>query len=127
MNLLTTESYLNPALQIADLVIGITTRMCTPKRNFAFQYWDIIKRDFHRNHNGEVMGCGLKVFPNEIVEEIHTTLFPEEAEEAVSFEESYEEHIERMRHFYSVLMSEEELDMHFPQKFTSLKSRPCRV
>ena len=89
--------------------------MCTPKRNFAFQYWDIIKHDFHRNQNGEVMGCGLKVFPNEIVREIHATLFPEEVEEANHFEESYEEYIERMRHLYSVLMSEEELDMHFPR------------
>jgi hypothetical protein len=115
MNLLTTESHLNPALQVADLVIGITTGMCTPRRNFAFRYWDIIKHDFHRNQNGEVMGCGLKVFPNEIVKEVHATLFPEEVEEAVGFEESYEEYIERMRHLYSVLMSDEELDMHFPR------------
>ncbi|MCL0064474.1 hypothetical protein M1N84_01010 [Dehalococcoidia bacterium] len=28
MNLLTTESRLNPALQVADLLVGITTRMC---------------------------------------------------------------------------------------------------
>ena len=115
MNLLTTESHLNPALQVADLVVGITTGMCTSKRNFAFQYWDIIKRGFHRNQNGEVMGCGLKVFPNEIVGEIHATLFPEEVEEAVHFEESYEEYIGRMRYLYSVLMSEDELDMHFPR------------
>ena len=115
MNLLTTESHLNPALQIADLVVGITTGMCTPRRNYALQYWDIVKRNFHRNQNGEVMGCGLKVFPNEIVEEIHATLFPEEVEETGGFEESYEEYIERMRYLYSVLMSEDELDMYFPR------------
>ena len=115
MNLLTTESHLNPALQIADLVVGITTGMCTPQRHYALQYWDIIKCNFYCNQNGKVMGCGLKVFPNEIVGEIHATLFPEEVEEPRGFEESYEEYIERMRSLYSVLMSEDELDMHFPR------------
>jgi len=115
MNLLTTESRLNPSLQVADLVVGITTGMCTPLRKYALQYWDIVKRNFHRNQNGKVMGCGLKVFPNEIVGEIHATLFPEEVEETGGFEESYEEYIERMRYLYSVLMSEDELDMHFPR------------
>ncbi len=110
MNLLTTESHLNPALQLADLVVGITTGMCTPRRGYAIPYWEIVKRSFHRNQNGEVMGCGLKIFPNEIIGEIHATLFPEE------FEESYEEYIERMRYLYSVLMSEEELNMHFPRR-----------
>lgn len=115
MNLLTTESHLNPSLQVADLVVGITTGMCTPQRHYALQYWDIVKRNFQRNQNGEVMGCGLKVFPNEIIGEIHATLFPEEVEEPRGFEESYEEYIERMRSLYSVLMSEDELDMHFPR------------
>ena len=115
MNLLTTESHLNPALQIADLVVGITTGMCTPQRHYALQYWDIIKCNFYCNQNGKVMGCGLKVFPNEIVGEIHQALFPEEVEETRSFEESYEEYIERIRYLYSVLMSEDELDMHFPR------------
>jgi len=115
MNLLTTESYLNPSLQIADLVVGITTGMCPPQRNYALQYWGIIKHNFHRNQNGKVMGCGLKVFPKEIVEEIHAALFPEEGEETKGFEESYEEYVERIRSLYSVLMSEDELDMHFPR------------
>jgi non-canonical (house-cleaning) NTP pyrophosphatase len=91
MNLLTTESHLNPVLQVADLVVGITTGMCTPQRNYALQYWEIVKHNFHRNQNGEVMGCGLKVFPNEIVGEIHATLFSEEVDETGDSEESYEE------------------------------------
>jgi len=115
MNLLTTESHLNPALQVADLVVGITTGMCTPRRNYALPYWDIVKRNLHRSQNGEVMGCGLKVFPNEIIREIHATLFPEEVEESEDFEERYEEYIERMRLLYSVLMNEDELDIHFPR------------
>lgn len=56
INLLTTESHLNPALQVADLVVGIATGMCTPKRNYALPYWDIVKRDFHHNQNSDVMG-----------------------------------------------------------------------
>jgi hypothetical protein len=56
MNLLTAESHLNPAFQVADLVVGITTGMCTPKRNYALPYWDIVKRDFHHNQNSAVMG-----------------------------------------------------------------------
>jgi hypothetical protein len=115
MNLLTTESHLNPSLQIADLVVGITTGMCTPQRHYASQYWDIVKRNFHRNQNGEVMGCGLKIFPEEIVEETYATLFPEEIEELMDLEESHEEYVERMRSLYSVIMSEDELDMHFPR------------
>ena len=115
MNLLTTESHLNPALQVADLVIGITTAMCTPQRDYALPYWDIVKRNFHRSQNGEVMGCGLKVFPIEIIREIHAILFPEEVEESEVLEESYEEYIEGIRYLYSVLMSEDELNMHFPR------------
>ena len=115
MNLLTTESHLNPSLQLADLIVGISTGMCTPQRQRAIRYWDIFKDNFHRNQNGEVMGCGLKVFPRERAGEIHATLFPEEVEETRGFEESYEEYIERMRYLYSVLMSEDELDMHFPR------------
>lgn len=108
MNLLTTESHLNPALQLADLVVGITTAMCTNRRNYALPYWDLVKSNLHCNQYGEVMGCGLKVFPPETAEEIHEVLFPED------FEEGYEEYRERMRHLYSVLMSEDELNMHFP-------------
>jgi len=115
MNLITTESHLNPALQVADLVVGITTAMCTPRRDYALPYWEIVKRNLHRNKNGEIMGCGLKVFPNEIVREINGTLFPEEIEEGEDSDESYEEYIERMRYLYSVLMSEDELNMHFPR------------
>lgn len=115
MNLLTTESHLNPALQLADLIVGITTGMCTPKRDYALPYWDIVKHSLHCNQNGEVMGCGLKIFPKEIIGEIITTLFPEVAEEREDIGESYAEYIESQRYLYSVLMSEEELDMHFPR------------
>jgi len=57
----------------------------------------------------------LKIFPKEIIGEIITTLFPEVTEEREDIGESYEEYIERQRYLYSVLMSEHELDMHFPR------------
>ena len=85
------ESHLNPALQLADLVVGITTGRCTPRRDYATDYWDIVKRSLHCNHNGEVIGCGLKILPKEIIGEIITTLFPEVAEVRKDVGESYEE------------------------------------
>lgn len=115
MNLLTTESHLNPALQLADLVVGITTGMCTPYKEYALPYWDIVKRNLHCNQSGEVMGCGLKIFPREIVNELITTLFPETIKEREDDGMSYAEYIENQRYIYSVIMSEEELDMHFPR------------
>ncbi len=115
MNLLTTESHLNPALQLADLVVGITTGMCTPQRVNASHYWEIIKRSFYCNQQGQVIGCGLKVYPKEMVEKILPIMFPEVIEETEKLEESYEEYVERMRYLYSVLMSKEELDLHFPR------------
>jgi len=115
MNLLTTESHLNPALQIADLVVGITTGMCSPRRDYASAYWDMVSHNLHRSQVGEVMGCGLKVFPKENYDELVLSLFPEDIEEREEFEESYEEYVERMRELYRVLMSEDELNMHFPR------------
>lgn len=89
--------------------------MCTPRKKYAPSYWDIVKRNFHRNQNGEVMGCGLKVFPNEIARKVRETLFPEEVRDSGDFEEDYEEDVEGMRHLYSLIMSEDELDIHFPR------------
>lgn len=114
MNLLTTESCLNPCLQLADLIVGITTKMCTPRRKYAPVYWDVVKHNFHHNQTGKVMGCGLKIFPNEIIGNIHATLFPEEIEESKRSEESYLEYVEKMRLIYGVIMDEDELDMNFP-------------
>lgn len=111
MNLLTTESHLNPVLQLADLVVGITTCMCTPGRKYTLPYWNLIRRNLHCNRDGQVIGCGLKIFPREKAKEILPVLFPEVEETT----ESHEEYIERMRCLYSVLMNEDELDIYFPR------------
>ena len=110
MNLLTTESHLNPGLQIADLVVGVTTSMCTPHTDYASNFWHIVARNLYQSADGIVMGCGLKIYPREYAEDIYAKLFPEYFEE----EEEYEEDRERMRHLYSQIMSEDELNIHFP-------------
>jgi len=108
MNLLTTESHLNPGLQIADLVVGVTTAMCTRERDYALPLWPTVKKKLHRSRCGIVMGCGLKISPPETSDELHEILFPED------FEENYEEYRERMRYLYSQVMSEDELNINFP-------------
>lgn len=110
MNLLTTESHLNPGLQIADLVVGVTTAMCTPRNDYASNFWHIVASNLHQSADSIVMGCGLKIFPRESAEEIYARLFPEYFEE-----KKYEEDREKMRHLYSQIMSEDELEIHFPR------------
>jgi hypothetical protein len=61
------------------------------------------------------MGCGLKVYPKEIISEILPILFPEVIAESENTGESYEEYIERMRHLYGVIMNDDELDINFPR------------
>ena len=112
MNLLTTESHLNPGIQLADLIVGITTCMCTPQYRHAIPYWDEIKTNLHRNKIGEAIGCGLKIYPKEIISELDQRLFPERMP-SIAEPEDYE-NIEHMRYIYSVVMTEDELNMHFP-------------
>jgi hypothetical protein len=117
MNLLTTESHLNTGLQIADLIVGITTSMCTPRYSRTLPYWELIKQNFYRNRNEEILGCGLKIFPPEIVPALSSVLFPEtfaNVEEDKENYYEYMEYIERERYLYSVVMTKDELNMHFP-------------
>jgi hypothetical protein len=110
MNLLTTESHLNPGLQIADLVIGILTSMCTSSNDYASKFWHIIKGNIHRSTDGIVIGCGIKIFPKEMAEGIYNRLFPKYFQQ-----EGLEKERERMRFLYSQIMSEDELNLHFPR------------
>jgi len=109
MNLLTTESQWHPGLQIADLIVGVTTAMCTAHSAYASPFWNIVKEKLHRTASGSVIGCGLKIFPPESAADVHEMLFPEE------FEESYVEYTGKMRWLYSQVMSEDELDINFPR------------
>lgn len=91
MNLLTTESYLNPRLQIADLITGVTTAMCAGQRRYAPHFWPIVKRNLYQGVYGSIIGCGLKIFPRETTEGTYVRLFPETFEDG-EFVESYEEY-----------------------------------
>jgi len=106
MNLLTTKSHLNPGLQIADLIIGITTAMCIEQSDFASNFWPIVKDNLYRNREGSVAGCGLKIFPEETAEDAYERLFPED------FEEEYEEYKERMRYLYKEVLGDD-VDLYF--------------
>jgi hypothetical protein len=95
---------------IADLVVGITTSMCTSHNTYASHFWHIVKESLHQSADGIVIGCGIKIFPRETAEDIYARLFPQYFEE-----EGLEEERERMRRLYSLIMSEDELDLHFPR------------
>jgi len=116
MNVLTTESHLNPALQIADLVVGATTSMCSSRPTYAVPYWDNMKSSFYRGKQGWVMGCGLKVMPGAMVSEVQARLFPEEVPVTAVRPMMRDEDVEQLREWYSVIMTEEELDLHFPRE-----------
>lgn len=113
MNLLTTESHLNPGLQLADLVVGSATCMCTPQNERASRLWHLVKSTLYRSKDGYVPGCGLKVFPQEWANETYQRLFAEFSDqddyEAARLEREHE------RYLYSQVMSEDELNMHFPE------------
>jgi hypothetical protein len=108
MNLLTTESQYHPGLQIADLIIGVATAICTDDKGYASNFWPTVKANLHQSTTGNIIGCGLKVFPQESAKEVYARLFPEH------FEKEYEEYIEEMRLLYSQVMSEDELNINFP-------------
>ena len=109
MNLLTTESQWHAGLQIADLIVGVTTAMCTPNTDYADNLWQTLKERLYRSESGNIIGCGLKIFPQESAEDIYTRLFPEH------YEQDYTEYIEDMRELYSQIMSEDDLDINFPR------------
>jgi hypothetical protein len=109
MNLLTTESQWHAGLQIGDLIVGVTTAMCTAHTDYAERLWQMVKERLYRSESGNIIGCGLKIFPQESAEDVYARLFPEH------FEKDYREYIEEMRLLYSQVMSEDELDINFPR------------
>lgn len=109
MNLLTTESRWQPGLQIADLIVGVTTAMCASRIDYATNLWYVVKEKLYRNPVGGIPGCGLKIFPRESAKNMYKRLFPEH------FNKDSIQYIEEMRHLYSQIMDEDELDINFPQ------------
>lgn len=63
MNLIFTSSWLNPGIQTADVVTGITTAMVARKNKYAGPYWEKVIGSFHRSDEGVINGYGLVLFP----------------------------------------------------------------
>jgi hypothetical protein len=67
LNILTTPSHLVHELQVADLVIGITTAMVAGETKYPEPLFEIIRPMFHKNSSGYAGGAGLKLFPNALL------------------------------------------------------------
>lgn len=67
LNILTTASHLVAELQLADLIIGVTTAMVAGDTKYATPVFEEIKPMFHRNAYGTAGGAGLKLFPNALL------------------------------------------------------------
>lgn len=63
LNILTTPSRLVRQLQVADLVVGITTARVAGHRKYAAPLFPIIKDMMIKNALGKIGGTGLKIFP----------------------------------------------------------------
>lgn len=67
INIVTTSSRFVRHLQLADLIVGITTAMVGGKTKFAEPLFPLIKSTFVKNSFGYVGGTGLKLYPNELL------------------------------------------------------------
>jgi len=74
LNILTTPSHLVRALQLADVVTGITTAMVCGQAQFAATHFPAVKQMMLKNALGYVGGTGLKLFPNELINLYHWVL-----------------------------------------------------
>jgi len=67
LNMLTAQSHMTRHLQIADLVVAITTAMVAGQTKWASEYFEIVKGMFLQNVLGYIGGTGLKVYPDKLV------------------------------------------------------------
>jgi hypothetical protein len=66
INILTTPSHLVRHLQVADLVVGVTTAMVAGLTNFASPLFPVVHNMLLTNGEGLSGGTGLKLFPEEL-------------------------------------------------------------
>lgn len=74
MNMLTAQSHMSRHLQIADLVVAISTAMVAGQTKWAAEYFEIVKAMMLRNVLGYAGGTGLKVYPDQLVNLYHWVL-----------------------------------------------------
>ena len=74
LNMLTAPSRMIRHLQLADLVVSITTAMFAGQIRWASQYFDLVKSMFLKNSLGYIGGTGVKVYPNQLINLYHWSL-----------------------------------------------------
>lgn len=74
LNMLTAPSHMIRHLQLADLVVSITTAMFAGQIRWASQYFDLVKSMFLKNSLGYIGGTGVKVYPNQLINLYHWSL-----------------------------------------------------
>ncbi len=74
LNMLTAQSHLSRHLQVADLVVAITTAMVAGQTKWAAEYFEIVKGMLLRNVMDYIGGTGLKIYPDKLLNLYHWVL-----------------------------------------------------
>lgn len=74
LNMLTAPSHMVRHLQVADLVVAITTAMFTGQSKWAAGYFEIVKSMFMKNALGYIGGTGVKIYPDQLINLYHWVL-----------------------------------------------------
>lgn len=74
LNMLTASSHMVRHLQLADLVVAITTAMFAGQNKWASQYFDLVKSMFIKNALGYTGGTGVKIYPDQLINLYHWVL-----------------------------------------------------
>jgi hypothetical protein len=74
MTPVTTYSHLEPGLQIADVVVGITTVMVVGNYQYAKEPFSNIKQLMLTNNTGQIGAVGLKLYPDSLINLYHHVL-----------------------------------------------------
>lgn len=64
LNIITVPYNHSRILQVADLVVSVTTAMVSGETKYAAEIFPDLLKGFHRNSKGQVGGAGLKLHPS---------------------------------------------------------------
>lgn len=74
INMLTAPSHMVRQIQLADLVVAITTAMFSGQTKWASEYFELIKAMYIRNGFGYIGGTGVKIYPDQLINLYHWVL-----------------------------------------------------
>lgn len=74
LNLLTAPSHMVRHLQVADLVVAITTAMFAGQTKWAASHFKRVRSMFITNRHGLIGGTGVKVYPDKLINLYHWVL-----------------------------------------------------